>query len=78
VILILCIHHHLVGVAFKASSIENNLSCVGTLYSKSDRKDSNGFRPSNVGKLLIVVPIHRTSLVNLAHLLVETSYIWFC
>jgi hypothetical protein len=77
VILLLCVPHHLVGVAFRASSIAKNLCCVGTLASKSDRKASKGFRPSNVGKLLTVVPIQRTSLVNLAHLLVDTSYIWF-
>jgi hypothetical protein len=64
-------------VALKASSIANNLCCVRTLSSKSDRKDSNGFRPSNVGKLLTIVLIYQTSLVNLAHILVDTSYIWF-
>jgi hypothetical protein len=78
VILLLCVPHHLAGVAFRASSIANNLCCVGTFSSKSDRKASKGFIPSKVGKLLTVVPIQRTSLVNLAHLLVDTSYIWFC
>jgi hypothetical protein len=74
----LCVPHHLAGVAFMASSIANNLFCVGTLVSKSDKKFSKGFSPSNVGKLLTVVSIQRTYLVSLAHLLVETSYIWFC
>jgi hypothetical protein len=77
VVFLLCIPHHLVGVAFMASSISNNIYCVGTLVSKYDRKDSKGFRPSNVGKVLTVVSIQQTSLVNLAHLLVDTSYIWF-
>jgi hypothetical protein len=76
-IFILYIPHHLAGVVFRASSIVNNLYCVGTLVSKSDRKVSKGFRPSNVGKVLTIVSIQRTSLVNLAHLLVDTSYIWF-
>jgi hypothetical protein len=75
VILLLCVPHHLAGVAFRASSIAKNLCCAGTLVSKSERKASRGFRPSKVGKLLIVVPIQRTSLVNRAHLLVDTSYI---
>jgi hypothetical protein len=75
--LFLCVPHHLPGVAFKASSIANNLFCVGTLSSKSNKKVSKGFKPSNVGKLLTVVPIQRTSLVNLEHLLVDTSYILF-
>jgi hypothetical protein len=77
VMLLLCVPHHLVGVAFNASSITNNLFCIGTLSSKSDKKVTKGFRPSKVGRLLTVVPIHRTSLVNLAHLLVDTSYILF-
>jgi hypothetical protein len=76
--LVLCVPHHIVGVDFKASSISNNLCCVGTLSSKSYKKDYKGFRPSKVGRLLIVVLIQRTSLVNLAHLLVDTSYILFC
>jgi hypothetical protein len=75
--LFLCVPHHLAGVSFKASSISNNLYCVGTLASNSNKKDSKGFRPLKVGKLLTVVPIQRTSLVNLAHLLVDTSYIFF-
>jgi hypothetical protein len=57
VMLFLCVPHHLVGVSFKASSISNNLCCVGTLSSKSDKKVSKGFRPSKVGKLLTVVLI---------------------
>jgi hypothetical protein len=77
VILLLCVPHHLVGVSFRVSSIANNLCCVGTLISKSERKASRRFRPSKVGKLLIVVPIQQTSLVSRAHLLVDTSYIWF-
>jgi hypothetical protein len=76
--LFLCVPHHIVGVSFKASSIANNLCCVGTLSSNSDKKVSKGFKPSKVGKLLTVVPIQRTSLVNLAHILVDTSYILFC
>jgi hypothetical protein len=72
---LLCVPHYLVGVAFRASSMANSLCCIGTVVSKSDRKDSKGFKPSNVGKLLNVVPIQRTSLVNIAHLLVDTSYI---
>jgi hypothetical protein len=76
--LFLCVTHHLVGVAFKASSISNNRFCIGTLSSKSDKKVSKGFRTSKVGKLLIVVSIQRTSLINIAHLLVDTSYILFC
>jgi hypothetical protein len=75
--LVLCVPHHLAGVSFKASSISKKCFCVGTLSSKSNKKVSNGFRPSKVGKLLIVVPIHCTSLVNLAHLLIDTSYILF-
>jgi hypothetical protein len=75
--LFLCVPRDLVGVDFKASSIANKHCCVATLYSKSDKKVSKGFRPSKVGKLLTVVPIHHTSLVNLAHLLVDTSYILF-
>jgi hypothetical protein len=78
VILLLCVPHHLIGVDFMASSIANNLCCVGTLVSNSDKKFSKGFSPSNVGRLLTIVPIQRTSLVSLAHLLVYTSYIWFC
>ena len=77
-ILLLCIPRHPVGVDFKASSITKNLCCIGTLSSKSDKKVSKGFKPSKVGKLLIVVPIQQSSLVNLAHLLVDTSYILFC
>jgi hypothetical protein len=73
--LFLCVPHHLDGVALKASSIAKNHCCIGTLSSKSDKKVSKGFRPSKVGKLLTVVPIQRTSLVNLAHLLIYTSYI---
>jgi hypothetical protein len=76
-IFILCVPHHLFGVDFKASSISNNLYCVGTLASKSDRKVSKELRPSNVGKVMVVVSIQQTSLVNLAHLLVDNSYIWF-
>jgi hypothetical protein len=57
VMLFLCIPHHLAGVAFKASSIVNKRCCIGTLYSKSDKKVSNEFRPSKVGKLLTVVSI---------------------
>jgi hypothetical protein len=75
VILLLCVPHHLAGVDFMASSIANNHFCDGTLVSKSDRKVSNGFKPSNVGKLLTVVSIQQTSLVSLAHLLVDNSYI---
>jgi hypothetical protein len=75
--LFLCVPHHLASVAFKASSIANNRCCIGTLSSKSDKKVSKGFRPSKVGKLLTVVSIQRNSLVNLAHLLVDTSYILF-
>jgi hypothetical protein len=73
--LFLCVPHHLASVSFKASSISNNLYCDDTLSSKYDKKVSKGFRPSKVGKLLTVVSIQRTSLVNLAHLLVDTSYI---
>jgi hypothetical protein len=76
--LFLCVPHHVVGVAFKASSIANNRCCVGTLSSNYDKKVSKGFRPSNVGKLLTVVSIQCTSLVNIAHILVDTSYILFC
>jgi hypothetical protein len=76
--LFLCVPHHLVGVDFKASSIANNRCCIGTLCSKSDKKVSKGFIPSNVGKLLTVVSIQCTSLVNLAHILIDTSYIFFC
>jgi hypothetical protein len=78
VILLLCVPHHLVGVAFRPSSISNNLCFIGTLVSKSDRKAYKGFRPSNVGKLLTVVLIQQNYLVNLAHIMVDTSYIWFC
>jgi hypothetical protein len=78
VILLLCVPHHIAGVAFRASSIANSLHCAGTIVSKSIKKDSKGFRPSKVGKLLVVVPIQRNSLVSRAHLLVDTSYIWFC
>jgi hypothetical protein len=77
VMFFLCVPHHLVGVAFKASSIANKHFCIGTLSSKSDKKVSDGFRPSKVGKLLTVVSIQRTSPVNIAHLLVDTSYILF-
>jgi hypothetical protein len=59
------------------SSITNKNCCVGTLSSNSDKKVSKGFRPSKVAKLLIVVPIQHTSLVNIAHLLVDTLYILF-
>jgi hypothetical protein len=76
--LLLCAPHHLAGVALKVSSIASNLYCIGTLSSKYDKKVSKGFRPANVGKLLTVVPIQRTSLVSLAHILVDTSYILFC
>jgi hypothetical protein len=76
--LFLCVPHHLVGVSFKASSISKKFCCIGTLSSKSNKKVSNRFRPSKVGKLLIVVSIHHTSLDNLAHLLIDTSYILFC
>jgi hypothetical protein len=76
--LLLCAPHHLAGVSLRASSIANSLCCIGTLSSKSDKKVSKGFRPSKVGKLLTVVPIQRTSLVSLAHLLVDNSYILFC
>jgi hypothetical protein len=76
--LFLCVPYHIAGVAFKASSITKNICCVGTLALNSDKKVSKGFRPSKVGKLLVVVPIQRTSLVNLAHLLIDTSYILFC
>jgi hypothetical protein len=72
VMLFLCVPHHLVGVSFKASSIANNLCCVDTLSLNFDKKVSKGFRPSKVGKLLTIVPIQQTSLVNLAHLLVDT------
>jgi hypothetical protein len=78
VMFLLCVPHHLDDVAFMASSIANNLCCVGTLVSNSDNNFSKDFSTSNVGKILTVVPIQRTSLVSLAHLLVETSYIWFC
>jgi hypothetical protein len=78
VILLLCVPYHLSGVAFMTSSIANNLCCVGTLVSNSDKKFSKGFSPSNVGRVLTIVPIQRTSLVSLAHILVDTSYIWFC
>jgi hypothetical protein len=53
----LCVPHHLAGVDFRASSIANNICCIGTLSSKSDKKASKGFRPSKVGKLLTVVSI---------------------
>jgi hypothetical protein len=76
--LLLCDPYHLAGVDFRASSIANSLCCIGTLSSKSDKKVSKGFRPSKVGKLLTIVLIQRTSLVSLAHLLVDTSYILFC
>jgi hypothetical protein len=78
VMFLLCIPHHLAGVSFMASSIANNLCYAGTLASNSDKNFSKGFSPSNVGKLIMVVPIQRTSLVSRAHLLVETSYIWSC
>jgi hypothetical protein len=64
-------------VAFKATSITNNICCIDTLSSKSDKKISKGFRPSNVGKLLTVLSIQQTPLVNLAHIIVDTSYILF-
>jgi hypothetical protein len=75
--LFLCVPHHLAGVAFKASSISINLYCVGTLSSNFDKKVSKGYRPSKVGKLLTIVQIQGTYLVNLAHILVENSYILF-
>jgi hypothetical protein len=74
----LCVPHHLDGVSFKASSIAKNLYWVGTLASNYDKKVSKQFRPSKVGKLLTGVLIQRTSLVTIAHLLVDTSYILFC
>jgi hypothetical protein len=77
VIFLLCVPHHLSGVSFRASSIANNLFCDGTIVSKSTKKDSKGFIPSKVGKLLVVVPIQQTSLASRAHILVDTSYIWF-
>jgi hypothetical protein len=73
--LLLCVPHHLPGADFKASSIANNICFIGTFASKYDKKISNEFSPSKVGKLLTVVSIQRTYLVNLAHLLVDTSYI---
>jgi hypothetical protein len=76
--LLLCVPHNLAGVYFRASSIANNIFFIGTLYSKSDKKVSKRFRPSKVGKLLTVVLIQRTSLVNLTHIIVDTSYILFC
>jgi hypothetical protein len=45
---LLCIPHHLVGVTCRVSSIANNLCCVGTISSKSVKKDSKGFKPSKV------------------------------
>jgi hypothetical protein len=77
VMLFLCIPHHLSGVAFKASSIANKHCCIGTLSSKSDKKVSNGFRPSKVSKLLTIVSIQCTSPVNLLHLLADNSYFFF-
>ena len=76
-IVCLCVPHHLFGVVFRASSIANNLYFIDTLASKLEKKVSKGVKPSNVGKLLTVVLIQRTSLVSLAHLLVDTSYILF-
>jgi hypothetical protein len=73
----LCVFHHIDGVSFKASSSANNLYCAGTIPSNSNRNVFKLFKPSNVGRLLTSVPIQRTSLVNLAHLCVETSYIMF-
>jgi hypothetical protein len=78
VMFLLCVPHHLASVDFRASSISNNLCHVGTISSKSTKKDSKGFRPSKVGKLFMVVPTQRTSLVSRAHILVDTSYISFC
>jgi hypothetical protein len=57
IMLFLCVPHRLVGVSFKASSIVNNIFCVGTLASNSDKNVSKGFRPSKVGKLLTIVLI---------------------
>jgi hypothetical protein len=74
----LCVPHHLGGVAFKASSSANNLYCTGTIHSNSNRNVSKLFKTSNVGILLTYVPIQQTTLVNLEHLRVETSYIMFC
>jgi hypothetical protein len=71
----LCVPHHFSSVDFMASSIANGLYYVGTLVSNFDKKFFKGFIPSNVRRLLIVVPIQRTSLVSLAHILVDTSYI---
>jgi hypothetical protein len=78
VMLFFCVPHHLSSVSFKVLSISNKHCCVGTLSSNYDKKFCKGFRPSKVCKLLTVVMIQRTSLVNLAHLLVDTSYILFC
>jgi hypothetical protein len=77
IIFLVCVPHHLLGVDFMASSISNSLCCLGTLVLNSDKKLSREFSPSNVGRLLTIVSIQRTSLVSLAHLLVDTSYIWF-
>jgi hypothetical protein len=38
VILLLCVPHHLAGVAFRASSMANSLCCVGTLSSSPARR----------------------------------------
>jgi hypothetical protein len=73
----LCVPHHLAGVAFKASYSANILCCTGTSLSNSTRNFSKLIKASNVGILLTYVPIQRTTLVNLAHLRVETSYIMF-
>ena len=74
----LCVPHHLVGVAFNASSSANIFYCTGTILSNLARNVSKWFKPSNVGTLLTSVPIQRTALFNLAHHHVETSYIVFC
>jgi hypothetical protein len=78
VMFFLCVPHHLAIIPFKASSSANNLYCTSTIPSNSNRNVSKLFKPSNVGRLLTFVPIQRTTLVNLAHLYVETSYIMFC
>jgi hypothetical protein len=74
----LYVSHHLVGVAFKDSSSANKLYCIGTINSNSNRNVFKLFKPSNVGILLTYVPIQLTTLVNLAHLRIENSYIMFC
>ena len=74
----LCVPHHVVGVAFKDSSSANNLYCTGAIPSNSTRNVSKWFKPSNFERLITFVPIQQTTLVNLAHRRVETSYIMFC